>query len=111
MLQSVKLKKQENMYNSMNVQEESKLVKNLEGYLKLRKTPDEITDISLLERAIALLEVATEVTGREYVFKEIQQLSIGGYMDLLPKDYEIKSKVNWVIATYDKSYFENRIRE
>ena len=32
-------------------------------------------------------------------------------MDLLPKDYEIKSKVNWVIAAYDKSYFENRIRE
>ena len=44
------------MYNSMNVQEESKLVKNLEGYLKLRKTPDEITDISLLARTIALLE-------------------------------------------------------
>ncbi len=111
MLQSVKLKRKEDIYNLMNLQEEMKIVRNLENCIVLKKTPDKITDICLLEKAVASIEAASEATGREYVFKEIQQLSIGSSITLYPREYNIQSKVNWVLGTYDKEYLLQRIKE
>ena len=95
----------------MDLQEEIRMVRSLDTYVTLKKTPDKITDLNLLERALASIEAATAATGREYVFKEIQQISIGSFIDLVPKDYNVNTKVNWVIGTYDKSYFERRMKE
>ncbi len=95
----------------MNLEEELRIVDNLNTKIVLKKTPDKITDVHLLERALASVEAATAATGKEYVFKEIQQLSIGSFMDLLPRDYDPKTKVNWVLAIYDKEYLAQRIKE
>ncbi len=95
----------------MDLQQERRLVRSLDTYVKLRNCPDKIKDIGLLEKALAFIEAATVATGREYVFKEIQQLSIGSSIDILPKDYNIKTKVNWILGAYDQTYFENRIKE
>ncbi len=95
----------------MDLREESERIERLDVYLILRKRPEDITDIGLLERALVLIERASEITGREYVFKRFQQKGLPGAIDLLPREYELKSAVCWVIGSYDKSYFVNRIRE
>lgn len=111
MLQLVRLKNNGDVYNLMDLREEAKRIEDLENYVILKKRPEEIIDISLLEKALSLLEKASEITGREYVFKRFQQKGLPGVIDLLPKDYNINSQVCWVIGTYDKSYFQKRIKE
>ena len=95
----------------MDLREEIRMVRSLGTYVTLKKTPDRITDVHLLEMALTSIEDATARTGREYVFKEIQQLSIGSSIKLYPKEYDVNTAVNWVLTTYDKTYFVNRIRE
>ena len=95
----------------MNLREEFDVVKNLGSYVNLRKRPEDITDVGLLEKGIVYMEEALKVTGKEYVFKEIQQLSIGSFMRLYPKEHTINTRVNWVIGTYDKEYLMKRIKE
>lgn len=111
MLRSVKLKSKEDIYSIVETQQQRDKVEALEQYFMLRERPERITDLGLLERALVLMEKATDCTGEEYVFKLIRQSNIGSFVDLLPKDYLPNRTVNPIIRVYDKGYFQDRIRK
>ncbi|MDP3728547.1 MAG: hypothetical protein Q8R18_03785 [bacterium] len=58
-----------------------------------------------------LIDAASKVTGQEYVYKYIQQLGIGAFMELYPQDFSPSPTVNHIVKIYDKDSFEKRIRE
>jgi len=85
---------------------------NLPEYFVLKDDPKYIKDSETLQKAIILLDKLKELTGREYVFFQVQQIGLGVFTSLDPANYVIRyPNVNRLLGRYDKQSFVNRLEE
>lgn len=57
------------------------------------------------KRAISLLDKIEDLTGKEFVFLEIQSPPFGGTCAPRPIDYDPSNRVNLILRKYDRQYF------
>ncbi len=83
----------------------------MELITSLPSSPERITDIGLLERALYSLQEKSQAEGREYVFEHTQQPMVGGTCRLAPVAQVRRSQTTRVLGSYDAQYFEKRLED
>lgn len=81
----------------------------LEEYFHFEDSPEDVLEEfpPLAEKAINLLDKIKEITGKEYEFIQVQQLSLGGYCKPVPKGYDPSGTATFLLGRYNKQYFES----